>query len=155
VLSGEATANVADLSDLVPAAKISIAGRQLRAFASAADHERIAAALAGDKPAAGVANSPPPAASKLDPDKRYTVTVQNQPAGNIIATVARQLGIQSRYERPIGARLTTKISLSVKDVPLGELMEKTLTPLGLSWRIEGESLVIERATSERGDADGR
>jgi hypothetical protein len=147
-LAGDGAAQVSKLRGLVPAAKIAVNGRQLRATASVADHQQIARALRDEPAPAEGTPSPPAAAGKLDPGKRYTVTVQNQPAGSIVATVARQLGIEARYERAIGARLTTKISLSVQDVPLGELMEKTLGPLGLAWRIDGEELVIERAANE-------
>jgi hypothetical protein len=147
-LAGDGAVQVSKLRGLVPAAKIAVNGRQLRATASVADHQQIARALTDEPAPAEGTPSPPAATGKLDPGKRYTVTVQNQPAGSIVATVARQLGIEARYERAIGARLTTKISLSVQDVPLGELMEKTLGPLGLAWRIDGEELVIERAANE-------
>jgi hypothetical protein len=147
-LASDSDARVSKLRGLVPAAKIAIAGRQLRATASVADHQQIARALSDEPAPAEGTTSPPAAAGKLDPGKRYTVTVQNQPAGSVVATVAKQLGIKARFERATSARLTTKISLSVKDVPLGELMKKTLTPLGLVWRIEGEELVIEQAVNE-------
>lgn len=152
-LADGAGAQASKLRELVPAAKISVARGQLRAIATVAQHEQIARVLAeGAVPVAGTA---PPAAAgspsdagRLDPSKRYTLTVQNQPAGSVIATVARQLGIKARYEREIGERLTRKISLNVKDVPLEELLEKTLAPLGLAWRIDGEQLIIEPAAQE-------
>jgi hypothetical protein len=147
-LASDSAAQVSKLRGLVPGAKLAVAGRKLRATASVADHRQITRALADETAPAEGTPSRPAAAGKLDPKKRYTVTMQNQPAGSVVATVARQLGIQTRYERTIGARLTTKISLSVQDVPLGELMEKTLSPLGLAWRIEGEELVIERAVKQ-------
>jgi hypothetical protein len=138
------------LRELVPGAKISVARGQLRAIATVAQHEQIARVLAANK-ATPEAMATPSSASvppKADPAKRYTVTVQNQPAGSVVATVARQLGLQARYEREIGERLTRKISLSVKDVPLDDLLEKSLAPLGLAWRIEGEQLLIESAANQ-------
>ena len=123
----------ADLKRLVPAATIAVDGKRLRVVASAEDHERIERLLGGESIAT----------TKVTPgQKRYTLTVENQPAGAVVKTIAGQLGKELTYDPAAVEKLQTKVSFTVKEVPLEELMAKTLGPLGLTYRIEGPSLVI-------------
>jgi hypothetical protein len=123
----------AELARLVPAAKITLAGRTLRVVASVEDHERIERLLHGESVTT----------TKVTPgQKRYTLTVENQPAGAVVKTIAGQLGKELTYDPAAVEKLQTKVSFTVKEVPLEELMAKTLGPLGLTYRIEGPALVI-------------
>jgi hypothetical protein len=123
----------ADLKRLAPAAKIAVEGKRLRVAASVEDHERIERLLSGESVTT----------TKVTPgQKRYTLTVENQPAGAVVKTIAGQLGKELTYDPAAVEKLQTKVSFTVKEVPLEELMAKTLGPLGLTYRIEGPSLVI-------------
>jgi hypothetical protein len=130
---GSAEKAAADLKRLVPAVTIVVAGGSLRVAASAEDHERIDRLLRGESVAT----------TKVTPgQKRYTLTVENQPAGAVVKTIAGQLGKELTYDPAVVEKLRTKVSFTVKDVPLEELMAQTLGPLGLTYRIEGPALVI-------------
>ena len=123
----------ADLKRIAPAAKIAVEGKRLRVAASAEDHERIERLLSGESVTT----------TKVTPgQKRYTLTVENQPAGAVVKTIAGQLGKELTYDPAAVEKLQTKVSFTVKDVPLEELMARTLGPLGLTYRIEGPALVI-------------
>ena len=73
---------------------------------------------------------------------RYSLTVENQPAGAVLKTVATQLGKEFKFNPAAGERLRSKVSLSVKDVPLEELLDKTLRPLGLAYKLTDATLEV-------------
>jgi hypothetical protein len=130
---GDAEQVAADLRRHVPAAKIVVEGHTLRVWAATEDHDRIELLLRGEsvkstKVAAG--------------QKRYTLTAENKPAGAVVKSIATQLGKELKYERALAATLQTEVSLKVQEVPLDELLTKTLRPLGLTYRLGEDALEI-------------
>ena len=130
---GDASDAAAQLRRLTPAAKITIEGQRLLVAASAEDHDKIDRLLKGERVRT----------TQVTPgEKRYTITVENQPAGAVVKTVAGQLGRELKYDRAITEKLKMQVSLTVKDVPLAELLEKTLGPLGLTYKLTDSALEI-------------
>jgi hypothetical protein len=130
---GDADKVAADLRRLAPAAKIAVEGGTLRVSAGAEDHERIEKLLKGESVKT----------TKVTPGhKRYTLTVENKPAGAVVRTIATQLGKELKYDKGLAAKLQTEVSLTVKEVPLDELLDKTLGPLGLTYRLGEDALEI-------------
>jgi hypothetical protein len=130
---GDADRVAADLRRTVPAAKIVIEGRTLRVSGAAEDHERIDRLLRGESVTT----------TKVTPgQKRYTLTVENKPAGAVLKTLATQLGKELKYDPALAERLQTAVSLQVKEVPLEELLDKTLGPLGLAYRVSEKAMEV-------------
>lgn len=76
---------------------------------------------------------------------RYTLTVMNKPAGAVVNEVAKRLGRQLQCSAGVREKLSTNVNLKVSDASLDELMEKTLAPLGLTYRLTKEMLeVVEK-----------
>jgi len=130
---GDAADAAAQLRRLAPAATIAVAGSRLRIAASAEDHDRIERLLKGERV---------PTTVVTPGEKRYSLTVENQPAGAVVKTVATQLGKEFKFNPAAGERLRSKVSLSVKDVPLEELLDKTLRPLGLAYKLTDATLEV-------------
>jgi hypothetical protein len=130
---GDAADAAAQLRRLAPQAKIAVEGQRLRIAASAEDHDKIDRLLKGERVRT----------TQVTPgEKRYTLTVENQPAGAVAKTVAGQLGKELKYDPQVRERLRTSVSFAVKDVPLEQLMEKALGPLGLTYKLDDKTLVI-------------
>lgn len=75
-------------------------------------------------------------------DKRYSLRVDNQPAGAVVKTVAKELGKEMVYEPALTEKLRMNVSFNVKDVKLEELLAAALAPVGLTYEIKEASLVI-------------
>ncbi|MDX1945249.1 MAG: STN domain-containing protein [Pirellulaceae bacterium] len=130
---GEPAKTAADLAKQYPDAKITVAGGQLRIVAPAEDHDQIDRLLRGEK--VRVSKTGPP-------QKRYSLTVERQAAGNVVKTVANQLGVEMKYDPSLTDKLRQSVSFVVKDVPLDELLEKTLKPLGLAYKLDDKTIEI-------------
>jgi hypothetical protein len=130
---GDADQAAADLRRNVPTAKIAVEGRTLRVWAAVEDHDRIERLLRGESVTT----------TKVTPgQKRYSLTVENKPAGAVVKTIASQLGKKLKYDPALAEQLETEVSLKVQEVPLAELLAKTLGPLGLTYRLADDSLEI-------------
>jgi len=130
---GDADEVAADLRRNVPAAKIAVEGRTLRVWAAAEDHDRIERLLRGESVKT----------TKVTPgQKRYSLIVENKPAGAVVKTIASQLGKKLKVDPALAEKLEADVSLKVQEVPLDELLTKTLSTLGLTYRLTEDSLEI-------------
>jgi hypothetical protein len=75
-------------------------------------------------------------------DTRYTLRVDDQPAGAVVKTVANRLGKELVFAPELREKLSRNIKLDVKEATLDELLTKTLGPLELTYVIIEASLVI-------------
>jgi hypothetical protein len=130
---GEPGPVVAQLRRIVPDAKVQVDGRKLLITATAEDHDKIQRLLSGEAVRTTI---------KTPGEKRYKMTVANQPAGAVVKTVATQLGKQLKYDPKLTELLQTKVSLSVEEVTLDELLTKALGPLKLAYRIDETAIEI-------------
>ncbi|QDU26134.1 hypothetical protein ETAA8_12080 [Anatilimnocola aggregata] len=75
-------------------------------------------------------------------DKRYSLRVENQPAGAIVKRMAKELGKEMEYDPALTPKLQTKVSFNVKDVTMEDLLAAALKPLGLAIEMKEASLVV-------------
>ena len=75
-------------------------------------------------------------------EKRYSLQVSNQPAGNVVRTIAETLGRELHYEAPVVEKLKQPVTFRVENVALDELMEAALKPVGLTYRLTEKELAI-------------
>jgi hypothetical protein len=96
-------------------------------------HEQIERLLAGQ----------PVRTTRTQPGQKvYSLTVENQPAGAVVRTLANQLAVELQYDQAVLETLQQKVSIKVQDAALDELLSKTLQPLGLTYRLDAKSLKI-------------
>lgn len=77
--------------------------------------------------------------------KVYSLRVDNQPAGAVVKTVAKELGKEMVYDPALVEKLRTNVSFNVKDVNLNELLTAALKPLELTFEIQEAAVVIKPA----------
>lgn len=119
--------------------QVSTDGQQIRILLIPQDKSLAAGSVdQEDPPRVGVTKS----VTKGPLKKTFSLTVQKQPAGAVVGTVAKQLGKEFKYDPSLRDKLREEVSFSVKDVTLEELLAKTLTPLGLSCKVTEKVLEI-------------
>jgi hypothetical protein len=131
---GSAAALAPQLRRLFPEASVEVQGGRLAVVARWEEHEQIDRLLSGQS----ITRRPMPKTS----EKLYSLTVVQEPAGRVVRTVADALGKELRYEAAVGQRLRQPIDLKLENATLEYLLESTLRPLGLSWRMTDEALEI-------------
>jgi hypothetical protein len=132
---GSASALAPQLQRLFPEAAIEVQGGRLAVLARWEEHEQI------DRLLSGQSITRRPMAPKAG-EKLYSLTVTQEPAGRVARTVADALGKELRYDAAVGQRLGQRIDLKLENATLEYLLESTLKPLGLSWRLSDEALEI-------------
>lgn len=132
---GSAATLAVQLRRLFPEASLEPQGGRLTVTGRWEDHERIERVLSGETI---TRRDKPPAVS----GKLYSLTVSQEPAGRVVRTVADALGKKLRYDEAVGQRLTQRIDLKLQNATLDYLLESTLAPLGLTWRVNGDALEI-------------
>jgi hypothetical protein len=129
----------AQLKRAVPNAKIRSEEGKIVIAGSQEDHEQIERLLAGQS-----IRTPGKTAPKGG-EKRYTLTVANEPAGAVMRKVAETIGKELKYDTAVVERLQQHVQFSVKEVTLDELMVTTLKPLHLTYKVTDDALVIVSA----------
>jgi hypothetical protein len=109
-------------------------GGRIKVAASAADHAKVADLLASKRPDA-------PAAAKPGL-KRYTLTVENQPRGAIVKTVAEELGVRVEAAGEIAEKLQERISVKVQQLSVEELLHEVLDPADIAFELDNETLTL-------------
>ncbi len=79
-----------------------------------------------------------------DQTKRlFSLQLKNQPVGNVIDQLAKQLELQVIWENESKQIRTTLVSCDVLEATLEELLKSILTPAGLQFRQEETTIKIE------------
>jgi hypothetical protein len=78
-------------------------------------------------------------------EKLYSLRVEKEPAGSVVSTIAKSLGKELSYEPELIDKLKQRITFELKDATLDHLMQTTLKPLGLSYRLTEKNLEIVAA----------
>lgn len=131
---GSAAALAPQVRRLFPDASVEVQGGRLAVIGRWEEHEQIERLLSGQS----IARRPMPKGS----EKLYSLTVTGEPAGRVARTVADALGKDLRYDAEVGQRLRQRVDLKLENATLEYLLESTLRPLGLSWRLTDEALEI-------------
>jgi hypothetical protein len=135
---GGATELAAQLRRVMPEAQIRVDKDQLIVAARQEDHDKIQRLLTGQS----VKTTQP---SKSGGEKLYSLKVPNQPAGSVIQAVAKSIGKQPRYPPAVAEKLRQNVTFEVRDATLGYLLDTTLTPLGLTYRLSEDVLEVMEA----------
>jgi hypothetical protein len=75
-------------------------------------------------------------------ETRYTLNVENQPAGSLVRAIATKLSLVTDVDASATERFDRLISFRVQEATREELLESALKPLGLGYRISGNVLEI-------------
>lgn len=135
---GPAAELAAQLRRVMPDTQIRVEKDQLIVAARQEDHDKIQRLLTGQS----IKATRP---TKSGGDKQYSLKVPNQPAGNVIATVAKNIGKQPRFSPAVAEKLRQNVTFEVNEVSLGQLLDTTLKPLGLAYRLSEDVLEIVEA----------
>jgi hypothetical protein len=135
---GNAANFATQLRRVLPEAKIRIEQAQLVVAARQEDHEKIERLLLGQS----VPKSKP---VKGGGEELYYLKVENQPAGSVVRKMAETLGKEMKCDPVVVEKLKQPLNFNVEKVTLDYLMETTLKPLGLTYRLSEETLeIVER-----------
>jgi hypothetical protein len=130
--------------ELLPGSQVEVDGRMVRVTGRLEDHERIA--VTGSKTGGRGSTR-----TKVTGEAQtlYTLTVREKPLGPLLAELGKLLKLDMRYDRDklqqAGISLDDRVSFSVKDVSLDELLQAALTPAGLEYSREASTVKIEPA----------
>lgn len=122
-----------DLERMFPEAQVTPTEDEVRVVARFEDHEQINRLVRGEQVRRTEVRTG---------EKRYTLTVENQPAGAVAKTIATQLKLTLLYDAAVGEQLKKSVSFQVKEVSLEELLKETLGPLSLTYRQTDTALEI-------------
>jgi hypothetical protein len=137
VVPARRLAAVGDLQTALPDAKLTLRQRRLEVVGRAEDHDYVQLWLEGrPRRAASVGALV---------DKRFTLTVQNQPIAAILQAVAGQLDLELVWDDATQSWREDRVSLSVKNATLGELLAAVLHGQAATYRVRGRKLLIMSA----------
>jgi hypothetical protein len=134
-------------SEYLPEAEFKTSDGKLFVRARWEDQLQVQAALKG-KPLTRTANEgkSPAAGAGI---QVFTLSVQNKPLGPVLETLARQMNLKLQMDdqalKDAGIKTEQLISFQVKGVQREELWKAALTPVGLSFKIEGDVITIAPA----------
>lgn len=95
----------------------------------------------------GSSARPKPPAATAKVEKRYTLRVQDQPLGAVITAVAKEVGLELRFDPRVQDYRDKLVWLDVKDATLDQLLQILLKPAGLTYQIDQQTLDIRPAAS--------
>jgi hypothetical protein len=141
--SGSAANLSVQLKRVLPDAKIRVEHGQLIVVSRQEDQEKIERLLAGQpvRTAASPKSKPVRPAGEL----LMTLSVTAQPAGAVVHRVAESLGKRLIYDDSVVEKLKMPVTLDVKDATPEHMLNATLHPLGLSYKLTSQELIITAA----------
>lgn len=86
-----------------------------------------------------------PLAVTAQAEKRYSLKVR-APLGAIAATIAKNVGVELRFDPRIQDLRDKLASVDVKDATLDQLLQALLQPSGLTYQLDPQTLEIRPAT---------
>lgn len=86
---------------------------------------------------------PKPAPSDRD-QTLYTLRAKNQPVGSFLRSLCRQLSLECEFADVSQADLEQRITFEVKRAKLRKLFEEILVPVGMSFKLENDKLVVSK-----------
>lgn len=125
----------------VPATKFEVRGKKLTVHGTIEVQDQIARLLRGERT--------PTTAEVREGKKVYDLTVENQPAGAIIKLIAEREKLTIKVSPELVDKLNNqRVSLNVQKASLEQLLERTLKPLGINYRLNGSSLELLPSAEE-------
>jgi hypothetical protein len=135
-LRSNVSKTVNEMQRQLPNVRFAVRSGRLLAEATVEEHEVIRRLLAG-RPAAKTANKPP-----TEGEKRYKLTIREQPVGGVATALAKNLNREIRFDPRTNDKLHDLVSFEVENVTLDELLRALLDPVGLSYEIDEQTLSI-------------
>lgn len=132
---GNAASLAAQLKRILPDATIRVEQGQLVVAGQQEDHDKVDRLLSGQ-------SVRPAKPANAGGEKLYTLQVSNEPAGKVARKVADSLGKELKYDATVLARLKQPVKFSLENATLDHLLETTLQPLGLTYRLTDQTLEI-------------
>ena len=123
-----------------PDVRITTADDKLTVTGRVEDHQRIEQKL---KPATTKRPERATAGEHV-----YTIAQDNVPLDKLLEQLAKQIGLEVRYDDAIakaGVALDQRVSLKVKQVSLAKVLEAALAPAGLTCTIRGKVVEVRLA----------
>jgi len=93
----------------------------------------------------GTAARPKPPPAKTKGEKRYTLRVQDKPLAAVAAAIAKETGVELRFDPRSEDMRDKLVWLDVKEVTLDQLLQTLLEPGGLTYRLDEQTLEIRPA----------
>lgn len=137
-LRGSPAAVEAAIRRQFPEARFTIEGGQVVVNSSVEVAEGIRRLLDGSSTRA----PGPVAQSKAKVEKRYTLRVQDKPLAAVAAAVAKEVGVQLRFDPQVADMGEKLVWLEVQEVSLDQLLKTLLEPGGLTYRLDEQVLEI-------------
>jgi hypothetical protein len=130
------------------AAKVERTGQGMTLTSRVEDHLRLQAAIRGDRPKDSPRKAPRASRPSKPAGQRFTLKIENQPAGRVIDQLARQLQLVVEWDAALekSPKLGREASVScdVHEADLDELLTAVLSPAGLVFERDGKRLSIRR-----------
>ena len=122
---------IGELASRFPKSEIRVTGNRVQVSGPAEDHAALAKLF---KPASTTVVVPG--------EKRYTLSVVNQPAGGVLQALAKALSVTVAFDETAQANLNNDISFDVKDATRSELLHAVCDPANLKWVEQDGKLTI-------------
>ena len=74
--------------------------------------------------------------------KVYTLNVENKPAGGVARALGAHVGKEVVFDVKVKRRLTKEVTFSVENATLSELLSNALSPVGLKFEINGDTIRV-------------
>ncbi len=130
-----------NIASLAPRARVEVQGERIVVAGTVEDHERISA------PHRTAERGTAKAAEEDLAYKRFTLTVEEQPVGPLLEQLAHQLNLELKIDaralEQAGVTLERRVSFSVKDATVDELLQAALKQTGLKFVRKGNVVAIE------------
>lgn len=133
-LSGQGSAGLNQVRSRVPAATITQRGREIEVQGRYEDHVRVNRILRGNPSATR--------SRRRDPEKRYTLKVENQPVGAILKQLAASANLEVEVEPSAAPRLHDLVTFQVDQVRIERLLETCLQPSKLRFELSNSQLKV-------------
>jgi hypothetical protein len=139
----QAQQTVKNFASLAPQARVQVDGDKIVVTGTVEDHERISAP---HRPAER--NTVKSADTDLA-SKRHTLTIEEQPIGPLLEQLAPRLNLELKIDNKAleqaGVSLDQRVSFSVKNATVDELLQAALKQTGLKFVRRGNVVQIEPA----------
>jgi hypothetical protein len=142
----QARATAKNYASLAPQARIQIDGDKIIVTGTIEDHERISS------PQRSAQRNTAKSADTDLASKRHTLTIEEQPIGPLLEQLAPRLNLELKIDKKAleqaGVSLDQRVSFSVKNATLDELLQAALKNTGLKF-IRRENIVQIEPSEEK------
>ncbi len=126
----------------IPNASVDVGRRQIRVRGRVEDHELVARWIDGESPVGPAPEQGTASARADDVVQRHSLKVRNQPLSRVVHHLVDQLAVDIRIDesavRGAGLSIDVPVDVDVRDMPLDDLLQQLVAPVGLRVVRTGE-----------------